>query len=117
MSDSEKIKILEQENEALKKRLDLYENDPSKAGYFVLVNIQNQQVEYLRSFKIKDEIAKTTKEDASYMRAKDLWENLPKMIGEVSDLKSRLKINPDDEKKELQKNQITTPESMAGVIK
>jgi len=99
----------------LEKELALYkEENSAKSGYYVLVNIQNQQIQFLRSFKIKDEISKTTKEDATYMRAKDIWENLPKMISSISELRIMLKIDPNEEKSELKK--MISSESIAQEI-
>lgn len=107
-------KLYEQEQKkvsALEQRLKLYEDDPLKGGYFVSVFIQNQQIEFLRNFKIKDEVGKLAKEDATYARAKDMWEGLPKMIESINQLKSILKITPEEEKTEMKR--MVSPESIA----
>lgn len=107
-------KLYEQEKkktEALSKKLSLYEDDPVKSGYFVLVYIQNQQIEFLRNFKIKDEVGKLAKEDATYARAKDMWEGLSKMIESITQLKTVLKISPEEEK--IQMKRMVSPESIA----
>ena len=94
------------EVEELKSKLALYEkrmgigiNDPSKEGYLVLVGILNQQNEFLKNFKISSKIASDDKGDQiSYKNAKDLWENLPKMIENVNNLKISLKMEGEEKK-------------------
>lgn len=94
------------ENHELKKKISEYENrmgigdnDPAKDGYLVLVNLLTQQNFYLREFKLKDLI---TSDDAAkkieYKNAKDLWEGLPKMIENVSNLKVALKMEGEEKK-------------------
>lgn len=92
--------------EELKKKVAEYEKrmgigvyDPAKEGYFVLVNILTQQNQYLTDFKIKSKIASDEKADmAAYKNAKDLWENLPKMIENVSNLRIALKMEGEEKK-------------------
>lgn len=80
-------------------RMGIGQNDPAKDGYLVLVDILRQQNDYLREFKIKSKIASDEKADiAAYKNAKDLWENLPQMIKNVSILKMELKIDGEDKK-------------------
>lgn len=75
------------------KRMGIGENDPAKDGYLVLVEILRQQNTYLSTFKIKEKIGSDEKGTVTeYKNAKDLWENLPKMIGSVNDLKAILKM-------------------------
>ena len=58
------------------KRMGIGEFDPAKEGYLVLVNILNQQNEYLKTFSIKSKIGSDEKSTAlEYKNAKDLWEN------------------------------------------
>lgn len=83
--------------EELKKRLDFYEKDPEKRAYFSLVRIVNMQVDYLNSFNIKEKIGGKASEDATFVRTQGIWENLPKMISSLSELKSTLKIKSGDE--------------------
>jgi hypothetical protein len=81
------------------KRMGIKEHDPAKEGYLVLVGILNQQNEYLKAFNIKSKIASDDKADmAAYKNAKDLWENLPKMIENVSSLKIALKMEGEEKK-------------------
>ncbi len=66
-----------------------------------MVNILRQQNEYLGEFKIKSKIASDDKGDQlGYKNAKDLWENLPKMIESVSNLKAALKMEGEDKKQQ-----------------
>lgn len=82
------------------KRIGIGQYDPAKEGYLVLVNILQQQNEYLKEFKIKSKIASEEKGDViAYKNAKDLWENLPSMIQNVNTLKIALKMEGEEEKK------------------
>src|ERR1700751_2104864 len=86
--------------EEYEKRMGIGQNDPAKDGYLVMVNILTQQNEYLNGFKIKSFIASEEKGDQlAYKNAKDLWENLPKMIESVSTLRIALKMDGEDNKK------------------
>jgi len=81
------------------KRMGIGQQDPAKEGYLVLVNILQQQNEYLQNFKIKTYISSEEKADViAYKNAKDLWENLPKMIESVSILKISLKMEGENKK-------------------
>ncbi len=85
------------------KRMGIGESDPAKEGYLVLVNILNQQNEFLKEFKIKSKISSDEKGDIiAYKNAKDLWENLPQMITNVGNLKISLKMEG-----EVKKNTYT----------
>lgn len=81
------------------KRMGIGNNDPAKEGYLVLVNILQQQNEYLSEFKIKSKIASEEKGDQlAYKNSKDLWENLSKMIESVTNLKIALKMEGEENK-------------------
>lgn len=81
------------------KRMGIGQDDPAKEGYLVLVSILNQQNGYLKKFKIESFIASEEKGDQlAYKNAKDLWENLPKMIESVSNLKIALKMEGEEKK-------------------
>lgn len=95
---SETIEELKKKIVEYEKRMGIGENDPAKDGYLVLVKLLRQQNEYLKSFEIKTKIGSLTKEDAEYPRAKDMWENLPKMITSVTDLKITLKMEGEEKK-------------------
>ena len=101
--------------EELRYKLDQYEKDPEKRAYFALVRIVNMQVDYLNDFNIKTNIGGKASEDATFARTQGIWENLPKMISSLNDLKAVLKIKKSDEQ-EIVKNQRTTPESIADVL-
>lgn len=80
------------------RRMGIGTDDPTKEGYLVLVGILRQQNTFLKEFKIKDEVAKTTKEDATYGRAEAMWKGLPDMIEKVSNLKVALKMEGEEKK-------------------
>jgi hypothetical protein len=90
MTDADKIKELQEE-------LALYKNDPQKRAYFGLVRILNQQVDYLADFNIRNKIGGKASEDATFARTQSIWENLPKMISSLNELKVELKITKEDE--------------------
>lgn len=100
MEEIEKLKLKVAEYE---KRMGIGYSDPAKEGYLVLVNILVQQNEFLKEFKIKSKISSDDKADIiSYKNAKDLWENLPKMIESVSNLKVSLKMEGEEKKSTYQ---------------
>jgi hypothetical protein len=92
--------------EQLEKKVAHYEDifgvseyDPAIKGYRVLVSILKQQNEFLSNFKITGYIASDEKaEITAYKNAKDLWENLPKMIESVNNLRIGLKIEEENNK-------------------
>lgn len=80
-------------------RMGIGAHDPAKDGYLVLVSILRQQNDFLKEFKVKSFIASEEKGDQlAYKNAKDLWENLPKMIESVSNLKIALKMDGEEKK-------------------
>lgn len=83
--------------EELKKKLELYEKDAEKRAYYALVRIVNMQVDYLNNFDIKNKIAGKASEDATFARTQGIWENLPKMISSLNELKIALKIKGNDD--------------------
>lgn len=107
---NKKIAVLEQ-------KLQLYEKEPSKRGYFALVRIVNQQIDILNSFNLKNEIGNNPKEDKQYDRVKAIWEGLKSMLIDLKALKLELRITPEEEEGERKiANQRTTPESIADVL-
>jgi|SRR6478752_5583147 len=88
-------KLLEYE-----KRMGIGQNDPAKDGYLVLVNILQQQNSYLKTIKISELLMKEDKSKAvsEYERSKALWEGLPKMIENVTNLKIVLKMEGEEKK-------------------
>lgn len=93
------VEALQKKIEEYEKRMGIGQFDPAKDGYLVLVNILTQQNEYLGNFKISTKIASDEKADmTAYKNAKDLWENLPKMIESVSNLKISLKMEGEEKK-------------------
>ena len=101
---------------ALEKKLSKAEEiikDPSRRGYYALCKTLYQQIEYLESFNIVDQIGQT---DKVYDRAKGIWEGLKTMIMDCRILKQELKITAEEEQKEMQKIYRTTPEAIADAI-
>lgn len=83
----------------LEEKLGLSEHDPSVKGYSVLVKIIRDQNSYLENISVKSLITSEEKgKQSEFERAKGLWENLPKMIKAVNELKYELKIEPQEEK-------------------
>ncbi len=91
------LEQLQKENEELKKKLEAYEKDPQKRGYFGLMRIVNQQIDYLATFNIQSKISGKASEDATFARTQGIWENLPKMISSLNELRIELKITKEDE--------------------
>ena len=75
--------------------------DIATRSYISAVRILEQQVEFLNGFKIKENISKATKDDATYSRASDMWEKLPKMISELHKLKNELGIQYVEREEEM----------------
>lgn len=113
MAEQESIEELKKKIAVLEQRLAFFENDPSKRGYFALVRIVNQQIDYLNEFVIKKNVGGKASEDATFARTKDMWENLPKMISSLSDLKIQLQIVDTDDKGKRSGYSRTTPEAIA----
>lgn len=102
---------LQEQIERLQKRLDYYEKDAAFGGFFTLNRIVNQQREYLNKFNITAYIASEDKaEQLAYKNAKDLWENLGKMITSLNQLRIELKL--DELGKEEEKLIPFSPENM-----
>ena len=97
------------------KELDLYKTDPVKRGFFALQRILNLQIDYLNGFDLATKVSGKASEDATFARTQGMWENLPKMITSLNELKVALKINPADEEANKPARR-TTPESIAESI-
>lgn len=114
---ADEVEELKKKISVLEQKLALFEKDPAKRGYFSLCRIVNQQVDFLNNFNIKSKIGESAKEDATYGRTKDMWENLPKMISSLSDLRIQLKIKGDEDDEDRPRiSRTTTPESVADEI-
>lgn len=93
---------MSEETERLRKELEFYKNKFSVAekdvaidGYLAFVNIVRQQVEYIKEFKIKDNIDGKKSESAMYDRSESIWKNLPSMISSMNNLKLELGVEFD----------------------
>lgn len=108
MSEKDYKKLCEE----YEKKLGIGQNDPTKDGYLVLVQLLREQNEYLKAISIKSLITDETKgKTAEFERAKALWEKLPTMIDNVVGLKHSLKIEEEEKKSETQ--QPISPQSIA----
>jgi hypothetical protein len=113
--EMDKATSLLKEIEHYKKVLGVAEYDPATNGYLVLIEQLRQRNEYLKEFKIKDNIGKAVKDDPVYARSIDLIDTLPKMVSSVNSLKLELKIefNPEEGKV---RTGATTPQSLSKVV-
>lgn len=107
-----------EDTEALKKELEHYktkfsigQQDVAVNGYLAYVNIVRQQVEYIKEFKIKENIEGKKSESAMYDRTESIWKNLPAMITSMNNLKLELKIEY-DETEGKERVGATTPQSL-----
>ena len=92
--------------DSLEKLLEHYKKilgagDIATRSYISAVKILEQQVDFLNNFNIKENISKATKDDATYSRASDMWEKMPKMISELHKLKNELGIEYVEKEEEL----------------
>lgn len=103
---------LEKELAHYKKILSLAESDIAISGYVAYVNFVRQQVDFIKDFKVKENIEGKKSETAMYDRAIAMGENLPDMISKMNRLKAELKIDydPDADKP---KSGATSPQSIA----
>lgn len=85
-----KVAILEQ-------KLASYEKDSAYRGYYALNKMVNLHIDIINTFKLKEEIEKSPKDDKKYDRVKGLWEGLRGMIQDTSALKSELNITGNEE--------------------
>ena len=79
------------------RRMGIGESDPVKDGYLVMVNILRQQNSYLTNVKI-DQLIVSEANAKEFERAKGLWEKLPTIIENVTNLKIALKMEGEDKK-------------------
>ncbi len=108
---SEEVEKLQKELDYYKKKFSLAEHDVATNGYLAYVNIVRQQVEYIKDFKLKDNIDGKKSENAMYDRTESIWKNLPDMISSLNRLKIELNIPFDDEEGKA-KTGATTPQSL-----
>jgi len=95
------------------KRMGIGEYNPAKEAYLVYVDILRQQTEFLKTFNIKSKI--TEKDDqVEYKNAKDLWENIPKLIENVNNLKIILKMEGEQKRPNI--NPISPKEIANGTV-
>lgn len=108
----EEIELLKKQLEFYKTKFSLAENDVAIAGYLAYVNIVRQQVDYIKEFKIKENIDGKKSESAMYDRTESIWKNLPTMISSMNSLKIELNIQFDENEGKVKRG-ATTPQSLA----
>lgn len=107
----EDIELLKKQLEFYKKKFSLAENDVAIDGYLAYVNIVRQQVDYIKEFKIKENIDGKKSESAMYDRTESIWKNLPSMISSMNSLKIELNIQFDENEGKVKRG-ATTPQSL-----
>lgn len=108
---AEEIEGLKKELEYYKKKFSAAEHNVAIDGYLAYVNLVRQQVDFIKDFKIKENIDGKKTETVLYDRATEMGANLPKMISSMNNLKLELGIEF-DEKEGQQKSSATTPQSL-----
>jgi len=90
------IESLQKELEHYKRKFSVSQYDIAMDGYLAYVNFVKQQVEYIKKFKVEENIDGKKADTAGYDRAISMGESLPKMITSMNNLKMELKIEFDD---------------------
>ncbi len=86
---------LQKELDHYKRIYSLKEQDLAISGYIAYVNFVRQQVDYIKDFKVKENIEGKKTETVVYDRAISMGESLPDMISKMNRLKIELKIDFD----------------------
>lgn len=85
----------EKELDHYKKIFSLKDQDLAIGGYIAYVNFVKQQIDYIKEFKVKENIEGKKTETVVYDRAISMGESLPDMISKMNRLKTELKIEFD----------------------
>jgi hypothetical protein len=114
----DEIKKLQEENDSLRKRLEMFERDAQFSGYYTLNRITNEHIEVLNEFDWKAALKSLDKDDKTFERATKMADGLEGKIMSLQKIKEVLKIIGDDEAKDVAKKVIvrTSPEMMADVL-
>lgn len=107
----EDIESLKRQLEFYKNKFSLAEKDVAIDGYLAYVNIVRQQVDYIKEFKIKENIDGKKSESAMYDRTESIWKSLPGMISSMNALKIELNIQFDENEGKVKRG-ATTPQSL-----
>lgn len=107
----EEVEKLQKELEHYKTKFSIGQQDVAVNGYLAYVNIVRQQVEYIKEFKIKENIEGKKSESAMYDRTESIWKNLPDMITSMNNLKLELGIEY-DENEGRDKQKAVSPQSI-----
>jgi len=97
----DELKILKEENEELKKRLDEINSTPEISAFYALRSMLIKQTNRINKFDLDREIGLNAKEDKVYDRTMDIVIKMPKMISELNALKAELKLSGNEEKDKL----------------
>lgn len=108
MSDIDKI---QKELDYYKKKFSVGEHDLAIDGYLSYVALVRQQVDFIKDFKIKENIDGKKTETVLYDRAMSMGEGLPDMISKMNKLKIELNI-PFDENDGKPKLTATSPQNI-----
>jgi hypothetical protein len=101
----------QKELEHYKRKFSLAEHDLAISGYLAYVGVVEQQIEYIKNFKLSGNIDGKKADTVIYERSIALWESLPEAISKMNKLKFELKIEFDPEEGKV-KQQATRPELM-----
>jgi len=94
-----------------KKLFSVAEHDLAIDGYLSYVALVKQQVEFIRDFKIKENIEGKKADTVLYDRAMSMGEGLPDMISKMNKLKTELNI-VFDETEGKEKIKATSPQNI-----
>lgn len=108
MSELDKI---QKELDYYKKKFSVAEHDLAIDGYLSYVALVRQQVDFIKDFKIKENIDGKKTETVLYDRAMSMGEGLPDMISKMNKLKFELNI-PFDENDGKPKLTATSPQNI-----
>jgi hypothetical protein len=77
--------------------------DIATRSYIAMVKILEQQVNFLNSYDIKNNITSDEKKDTvTYKNAKDLWEGMPDTVLKLNKMKNELGIIYVEKEEEIQ---------------
>jgi hypothetical protein len=75
--------------------------DSTKRAFYALNRLINQQVDLINDFDLKANIGGKKSEDATFERVHVIWKELPKLTGELNDLRDQLKIDGEAAEEEI----------------
>lgn len=90
------LEQLQKENELLKKENRWLRVDSTKRSFYCQNRIINMQIDLLNDFDLSENIKGKKSENATFERMQSLWKELPKLVSELNNMRSELKIDGDD---------------------